>query len=99
MDALVPSTLVVVCDIDKRVRITMSYPTTCGRNFYEVLRAVDACQLALFHRVATPANWLQGADVFVQPKLSRVAAQSAFPKGVVEQRPWYRTTPQPDVAV
>ena len=49
------------------------------------------------HQVATPANWNQGEDVFIGPKLSRVAAQSAFPKGMVEQRPWYRTTPQPDI--
>ena len=57
---------------------------------------MDTAQLALFHKVATPANWLQGQDVFVEPRLSRVAAQTAFPKGMVEQRPWYRTTPQPD---
>lgn len=95
--ALVPATLVVICDIDKRVRLTMQYPTTTGRNFYEVLRAVDTVQLSLFHQVATPANWNQGEDVFIGPKLSRVAAQSAFPKGMVEQRPWYRTTPQPDI--
>ena len=75
----------------------MQYPNTTGRNWYEVLRAVDTIQLSLFHQVATPANWNQGEDVYIDAKLSRVAAQSAFPKGMVEQRPWYRTTPQPDI--
>ena len=97
--ALVPSTLVILCDIDKRVKATWQHPTTCGRNFYEVLRTLDACQLALFHQVATPANWLQGRDVYVAPRLTKVAATEAFPKGVTEQRPWYRTTPQPDLPV
>lgn len=96
--ALIPATSVIICDIDRRVRVTMSYPKTTGRNFYEILRCVDTLQLSLFHQVATPANWNQGEDVFVGPKLSRVAAQSAFPKGMVEQRPWYRTTPQPDIS-
>lgn len=95
--ALIPATLVIICDIDKRVRLTMQYPNTTGRNWYEVLRAVDTIQLSLFHQVATPANWNQGEDVYIDAKLSRVAAQSAFPKGMVEQRPWYRTTPQPDI--
>ena len=64
-----------------------------------MLRTLDACQLALFHQVATPANWLQGRDVYVAPRLTKVAATEAFPKGVTEQRPWYRTTPQPDLPV
>ncbi|KAH8057968.1 peroxiredoxin [Aureococcus anophagefferens] len=88
----------LISDADAEISAKLGlYPTTTGRNFYEVLRAVDTVQLSLFHQVATPANWNQGEDVFIGPQLSRVAAQSAFPKGMVEQRPWYRTTPQPDI--
>ena len=92
--ALVPSTLVILCDIDKRVKATWQHPTTCGRNFYEVLRTLDACQLALFHQVATPANWLQGRDVYVAPRLTKVAANLRVPRrhaGAFSIR--YRTTP------
>jgi len=96
--ALLPATLIVVCDIDQRIRLTMQTSHKTGRNFYELLRAIDAMQLTLFHQVATPAGWAEGGDVLVHPKLSNVAARSLFPKGVVETKPWYRSTPQPDLA-
>ena len=95
-DALIPATLVLIADIDRRIRLSMHYPATSGRNFYEVLRALDTLQLTLFHQVATPAHWIYGEDVIVQPKLSNVAARAIFPKGLVESKPWFRTTPQPD---
>jgi len=71
------------------------HPATCGRNFYELLRAIDAVQLAFFHQVATPANWTEGQDVLVAAHVSDRAARAIFPKGVVHARAWYRTTPQP----
>ena len=93
---LKPATLIMMIDIDKRVRLVTQYPNTCGRNFYETLRALDSLQLSLFHRVVTPANWVQGEEVFVHPALSSAAAGSMFPKGFNEIRSWYRPTTQPD---
>ena len=91
-----PATMIMIIDIDKRVRIISQYPNTCGRNFYETLRALDCLQLSLFHRVVTPANWVQGEEVFVHPGVSSNAAAAMFPKGFNEVRPWYRPTTQPD---
>ena len=95
---LKPATLIMMIDIDKRVRLVTQYPETCGRNFYESLRSIDSLQLTLFHRVVTPVNWFQGEEVFVHPDLSSNAASSMFPKGFNEVRPWYRPTTQPDVS-
>ena len=95
-DNLVPANVTVVSDIDMRMRVVTQHPSNVGRNFYEVLRAIDSLQAALFNQVVTPANWIHGADVFVQPKLSTVAARSLFPKGVIETRPWFRQTPNPE---
>lgn len=94
--ALVPATLVIVTDIDRRIRLMMQYPVSTGRNFYEIIRAIDTLQLTMFHQVATPSNWMQGEDVFIVPSLSSNAASTVFPKGFVEIRPWFRLTPQPD---
>ena len=89
--------LLVITDIDKRIRLTMHYPQSVGRNFYEVLRAIDSLHLAFFHQVATPANWAHGQDVLVPPHISTLAARSIFPSGMVQVRDWFRTTPQPDL--
>jgi len=91
------TTLVVLSDIDKRLQLTMHYPRRTGRNFYEILRAIDSLQLALFHQVATPANWADTQDVIVQPHLSTLAARSIFTSGTTDLRPWFKTTPQPDI--
>ncbi|KAJ8601468.1 hypothetical protein CTAYLR_005688 [Chrysophaeum taylorii] len=89
--------VVWLVDIDRRIRFSLRQPSSTGRNFYEVLRTLDTLQLAMFHRVATPANWVYGEDVLVPSHLSARAARTIFPEGlVVEARPWYRTTPQPD---
>ena len=94
----IASIIIMMIDIDKRVRLVTQYPETCGRNFYEALRSIDSLQLTLFHRVVTPVNWFQGEEVFVHPDLSSNAASSMFPKGFNEVRPWYRPTTQPDVS-
>lgn len=85
----------LIGDIDKRIRATLQYPASTGRNFYEVLRVVDALQLAFFHQVSTPANWVYGEEVLVPARLSAVNANAIFPEKVTEFRPWFRTTPQP----
>ncbi|GMH91787.1 hypothetical protein TL16_g12154 [Triparma laevis f. inornata] len=88
--------LIVLIDLDKRIRFISQYPSTTGRNFYEVLRVIDTLQLTLFHSVATPANWMQGEDVFVRNDISATAAGAMFPKGFVAIKEWFRITPQPD---
>ena len=91
-----PASLVLILDIDRRIRYIQQYPYSTGRNFYEVLRTIDTLQLSLFHQVVTPANWMQGQEVFVHPGLSSAAAFPMFPRGFNELRPWYRPTAQPD---
>lgn len=93
---LKPCTAVYTMDIDRRVRHVMTYPPNTGRNFYETLRAIDSMQLTLYHQVATPANWMNGEDVFIHPALATNAAAPLFPKGYNEIRSWLRTTLQPD---
>jgi len=75
----------------------LQYPSSTGRNFYEIIRTIDAIQLTLFHKVATPVNWMQGEDVFVKNDVSANQAIAMFPKGFVEIKEWFRITPQPDV--
>jgi alkyl hydroperoxide reductase subunit AhpC len=94
--SVISAGLIVLIDIDKRIRFMSQYPASTGRNFYEVLRIIDTLQLTLFHKVSTPANWMQGEDVFVVNEVSDMAAQSMFPKGFVAIRDWFRITPQPD---
>ena len=94
--AIVPAGLTIIIDMDKRIRFISQYPATTGRNFYEILRVIDTLQLTLFHAVATPANWMQGEDVFVRNDISTTAAGSMFPKGFMAIKEWFRITPQPD---
>ncbi|CAN0248230.1 unnamed protein product, partial [Phaeothamnion confervicola] len=89
-------TTLLVADIDKRVRLVSHYPATVGQNYYEVLRAIDAIQLATFHQVSVPANWKEGEDVFVAPSVPAAEAPRMFPKGLMDIKPWFRVTPQPD---
>jgi alkyl hydroperoxide reductase subunit AhpC len=81
---------------DKKVKLTITYPASTGRNFVEVLRVLDSLQLTANHSVATPANWSDGEDVIVVPAVSTEAAIAKFPKGVKVVKPYLRYTPQPN---
>jgi len=86
---------VFVIDPAKKVRLTLTYPASTGRNFDELLRVIDSLQLTDNHKVATPGNWKQGEDVIIVPSLSNEEAKKLFPAGWVEQKPYLRTTKQP----
>ena len=81
---------------DKKVKLTITYPASTGRNFQEVLRVIDSLQLTAKHSVATPADWKQGEDVIVVPAVSTEDAEKRFPKGLRIVKPYLRYTPQPD---
>jgi thioredoxin-dependent peroxiredoxin len=81
---------------DKKVKLTITYPASTGRNFVEVLRVIDSLQLTANHSVATPADWKHGEDVIVVPAVSTDDAIKKFPKGVKVVKPYLRYTPQPD---
>jgi alkyl hydroperoxide reductase subunit AhpC len=80
---------------DKKVKLTITYPASTGRNFHEVLRVVDSLQLTAKHSVATPADWSSGQDVIVVPAISTEEALKRFPKGVRVVKSYLRYTPQP----
>ncbi|TVZ17164.1 peroxiredoxin [Maribacter sp. MAR_2009_72] len=80
---------------DKTVKLTLTYPASTGRNFYELLRVIDSLQLTVYHKVATPANWENGKDVVVSPAISTADAKELFSKGVTEVKPYLRMTPDP----
>lgn len=82
---------------DKTVKLTLTYPASTGRNFYELLRVIDSLQLTAYHKVATPANWKNGDDVVVSPAITTADAVKIFPKGVEEIKPYLRMTPQPNL--
>lgn len=86
----------LIIDPDKKVRLIITYPASTGRNFNEILRVLDALQLADSYKVATPANWENGNDVIVPPAISTEDAKGIFPKGVTEIKPYLRYTPQPN---
>jgi thioredoxin-dependent peroxiredoxin len=81
---------------DNKVKLTLTYPLTTGRNFDEILRALDAVQLAADYSVATPVDWKPGEDVIIAPTISDDDARKRFPKGFVAKKPYLRTTPPPD---
>lgn len=83
---------------DRKIKTIISYPASTGRNFDEILRVIDSLQLAVTHKVATPADWTQGKDVVVLPSIPTEEAKKLFPKGINEVRPWLRTTPDPKSA-
>jgi len=89
---------VFVIDPAKRVRLTLTYPASTGRNFDELLRTIDSLQLTDAHKVATPADWRQGDDVIILPSLDSGAAKALFPAGWTEHTPYLRTVPQPEAA-
>jgi alkyl hydroperoxide reductase subunit AhpC len=80
---------------DKTVKLTLTYPASTGRNFYELLRVIDSLQLTANHKVATPANWENGQSVVVSPAISTEDAKAIFTKGVEEIKPYLRMTPDP----
>jgi len=80
---------------DKKVKLMLTYPMSAGRNFDEVLRALDAVQLNAKHNVATPANWKPGEEVIIPTSLNDEQAKARFPKGWRALRPYLRLTPQP----
>jgi len=82
---------------DKKVKLTITYPASTGRNFQEVLRVIDSLQLTAKYSVATPADWKAGEDVIVVPAVSTDDAIKKFPKGVKVVKPYLRYTPQPNV--
>lgn len=82
---------------DKKLKLTLTYPASTGRNFHEVLRVIDSLQLTANHSVATPADWKAGEDVIVVPAVSTEDAIKKFPKGVKVVKPYLRYTPQPNV--
>ena len=82
---------------DKKVKLTITYPASTGRNFNEVLRVIDSLQLTANYSVATPANWNSGEDVIVVPAVSTEDAIKKFSKGVKIVKPYLRYTPQPNI--
>ena len=87
---------VFVIGPDKKVKLTLTYPASTGRNFLEILRVIDSLQLTANHKVATPADWKQGQDCIVVPAVSDADAEKLFPKGVRKVKPYLRYTPQPN---
>ncbi|MEO6986618.1 MAG: peroxiredoxin [Paralcaligenes sp.] len=88
---------VFVIDPAKKVRLTITYPASTGRNFNEILRVIDSLQLTDSYSVATPVNWEDGDDVIISPAIKDEAVLKAkFPKGYKVVRPYLRTTPQPN---
>ena len=80
---------------DKKIKLSLTYPMSTGRNFDEVLRVLDSCQLTAKHKVATPVNWKQGEDVIIVPAVSDEDAKKAFPGGWKAPKPYLRIVPQP----
>jgi alkyl hydroperoxide reductase subunit AhpC len=87
---------VFIIDPNKKLRLTLTYPASTGRNFDEILRVIDSLQLTEYHQVATPANWKDGDDVVVVPSISTEDAYVKFPKGIEVVKPYLRLTPQPN---
>lgn len=81
---------------DKKIKMMMTYPMSTGRNFDEVLRTLDSCQLTATHKVATPVNWRQGEDVIIVPAVSDEEAKQKFPGGWKAPKPYLRIVPQPE---
>ncbi len=81
---------------DKKIKLTLTYPASTGRNFFEILRVIDSLQLTANYQVATPADWQEGEDVIVTPAVSNDQLEEKFPKGVTFVKPYLRKTPQPN---
>ena len=86
---------VFVIGPDKKVKLMLTYPASTGRNFDEILRAIDSLQLTAKHSVATPVNWKNGEDVIIVPSVSDEQAKQKFPGGWNAKKPYLRIVPQP----
>jgi alkyl hydroperoxide reductase subunit AhpC len=82
---------------DKKIKLTLTYPASTGRNFTEILRVIDSLQLTANYQVATPADWVNGEDVIITPAVSDADAVAKFPKGFTSIKPYLRKTPQPNL--
>ena len=94
-DELYTVRTVFVIDPKKKIRLTITYPQTAGRNFDEILRVVDSLQLTDTHSVSTPVNWHAGEEVIIIPSVSDADAQTRFPQGWRALKPYLRLTPDP----
>ncbi|MDQ2657779.1 MAG: peroxiredoxin [Bacteroidota bacterium] len=88
---------VFVIGPDKKVKLTLTYPASTGRNFNEILRVVDSLQLTANHSVATPADWNHGEDVIISSAIKDEDLEARFPKGHKKIKSYLRTTPQPNI--
>ena len=86
---------VFVIGPDHKVKLTLTYPASTGRNFQELLRVIDSLQLTARHSVATPADWKPGEDVIIVPAVSDEDARKKFPAGFIARKPYLRVVPQP----
>ena len=80
---------------DKKIKLSLTYPMSTGRNFDEVLRVLDSCQLTAQHQVATPVNWQKGEDVIIVPAISDEDAKAKYPDGWTAPKPYLRFVPDP----
>jgi alkyl hydroperoxide reductase subunit AhpC len=87
---------VFVIGPDKKIKMTLTYPASTGRNFPELLRVIDSLQLTAKHKVATPANWQEGEDCIISPAVKDSEVPALFPKGSRTIKPYLRYTPQPN---
>lgn len=87
-----------IIDPNRKVQLHMTYPSNVGRNFYEILRILDALQLTTYYEVGTPANWKAGEDLFILPTVPEEEVQKKFPRGFTEIKPYMKLTPAPDLA-
>lgn len=86
---------VFVIGPDKKLKLSMTYPASTGRNFDEIVRVIDSLQLTAKHQVATPVNWKNGEDVIIVPAVSDEAAKAKYPEGWKTLKPYLRVVPQP----
>jgi alkyl hydroperoxide reductase subunit AhpC len=86
---------VFVIGPDKKIKLTLTYPQSTGRNFDEILRVIDSLQLTAYHKVSTPANWQPGDDVIILPAVTDDEARQRFPDGWRTLKPYLRLVPQP----
>ena len=84
-----------IIDANNKIRLTLTYPASTGRNFDEILRVIDSMQLTDSNKVATPVNWKQGDDVIISPSVSNEEAAELFPEGWDEVRSYLRITKHP----
>jgi len=88
---------VFIIDPNKKIRLTLTYPPSTGRNFHEILRVLDSLQLTDNYSVATPVDWEAGQDVVISPAIADEDIPEKFPKGHEKIKPYLRTTPQPNL--